>query len=210
MAEVVAEYVDATHGLEVVAFTIEKKYIGESEFAKKPLIAFEELENIYSKENIEILVLTAFGEGSPRIRKKEKSLEIKNKGYSLFSFIDPGAYVAKSAQVGENCIVLKGVVVEPNAIIENGVFLRSESYVSHGSRIGEYSYLAPRATVAGQVIVGGFCFLGVNCTIHDRKKIGDHAIIGGGAVVAFNVPEFGVVKATPNNLMDIKSTNLNI
>lgn len=210
MAEVVAEYIGNTPGYEVVAFTIDKELVSGSEFGHKRLIAIDELSDFFGKNEIELLVLTAFGQGSPRILKKQKSEELKSKGFRLSSFIDPSAYVAPSATVGENCIILNRAIVEPFAVLDDGVFLRSDAYVSHGSHIGEYSYLAPRATLAGKVEVGRFCFLGVNCTIHDRKKVGDYAIIGGGAVVTSDVPEYGVIKAAPGILLDVKSTKFDI
>lgn len=210
MAEVTAEYINACRGYRVVAFTVDEKYIEGEGFAGKPLIACENLESYFAKDQIELLVLSVEGLVSTRQHKKIKSDEFTVEGYRLFTFIDPSSYVAKSAKIGKNCIIMNRSIVEPGVVIEDGVFLRSESYVSHGSRIGAYSYLAPRATVAGKVKVGLYCFLGVNCTIHDRKVIGDNAIIGGGAVVNRDVPKNGVVKAAHGVLSVKKSDSFNI
>lgn len=210
IAEVVAEYIKAVDTVEIVAFTVEEDFIQNKMLKGKPVIPYERLVDLYSPVSHKILVLSALGIESPRVQKKVKSEEIKSLGYKLFSFIDPSAYIANSAKIGENCIILNRSIVEPFAEIGDGTFLRSESYVSHHSKIGSYCYLAPRATIAGKVEIGSFCFLGINCTVHDKKKIGAHSIIGGGAVVNNDIPDYGVVKAASGKLLNTSSKNFRI
>lgn len=210
MAEVVSEYIKAVGTLEIVAFTVEEDLIQNRMLAHKPVIPFERLFDLYPPADHKVLVLSAVGAKSPRVQKEVKSEEIKSLGYKLFTFVDPSAYIANSAKIGENCVILNRSVVEPFAEIGDGTFLRSESYVSHHSKIGKYCYLAPRATVAGKVEIGSFCFLGINCIIHDKKNIGPHSIIGGGAVVNKDIPDYGVVKAASGVLLDTSSKNFRI
>lgn len=210
IAEVVSEYIEAVNDIEIVAFTVEKEFIKSPVLCNKPVVPFEEITTTFPPLEYKLLILNALGNNSPRITKKAKSEEVKKLGYKLFTFIDPSAYIAKSAKIGENCIILNRSIVEPFAEVGDGTFLRSESYISHHSKVGEYCYLAPRATIAGKVVVKSFCFLGVSCIIHDSKTIGAHSIIGGGAVVNKDVPEYGVIKAASGNLLSVSSKKFKI
>lgn len=209
-AEVVAEYIDAVDGLKVAAFTINKEFITETIFANKRLVPFEGLNDTYPPDRFKLLIMNILGAEYPRIGKMEKSEEAKKMGYRLFTFIDPSVYIAKTAKIGENCVILNRSIVEPFASVGNGTVLRSGSFISHHCQVGEYCYLSPCATLAGNVEIGSFCFLGVNCTIHNNKKIGAHSIIGGGAVVNKNVQEYGVIKAASGKLLDESSKKFHI
>jgi sugar O-acyltransferase (sialic acid O-acetyltransferase NeuD family) len=210
MAAIVVEYLEQCPDHEVVAYTQESEYCTEPIFEGKPLVPLKNLPTQFPKESHVILVLTTFGLKNPRHRKKEVCSSIKSMGYSLFSFIDSNAFVAKSAKIGENVVVLRGCTVEPKAELSDGVFLRPDVYVSHESKIGEYTYVAPRACIAGRVKVGAFCFIGVNSTIRDMISVGNNAIVGAGAIVLKSVPDFGVIKGATGTLLDKDSSHFNV
>ena len=47
--------------------------------------------------------------------------------------------------------------------------------------------------VSGLCEVGEYCFLGVNSTVADHVAIGNHCVIGAGALVLGSVPDGQVV-----------------
>ena len=59
-AKLIKWYIDNDDDREIAAFTVEGKYITEKEFEGYSLIPFEELETIYSPDEVEILICIGY------------------------------------------------------------------------------------------------------------------------------------------------------
>ena len=203
MSKVICEFIDNTGIDKVVAFTADNKFVnGKTSFNKLPLFAFEEIEKHYPPNEHYFLTIRSTQSATKHVSEK-KFREIEEKGYSFYSYIDPQAYIAKSAQIGVNCIVCPTAVIEPFATIEDGVFVRSGVYISHHTKIGAHTYLAPRVAFSGNIVVGKNCFIGTNATIRDKVKIGNDSIVGAGAVVLKDLPQKSVYKAAVGSILPI-------
>ena len=64
------------------------------------------------------------------------------------------------------------------------------SHVAHDSRIGNRCILANSATLAGHVTLEDYVIVGGLAAIHQFVRVGESAIIGGGAMVIHDVPPF--------------------
>lgn len=209
-AGIVAEYINSTDLGKVVAFTLDSAFIQKrNTFEGFPLIPFEQLEEQYNPNDFELLIVIS-SVSSVKHLNSIKFHEAKNKGYKLFSFIHPTAFVANSATIGENVIIFPHAIVEPRAIINDGVFVRSAAYVSHETEIGAFSYLAPRATFSGKIKTGEHCFFGTNSTIRDNISIGSDVIVGAGATVLKDLSNEIVIKAAESKILPINRFNIKI
>ena len=209
-AGIVAEYINSTDIAQVVAFTIDESFLNNRiTFEGFPLVSFQEVENHYHPNDFEIIIAVS---ASSKVKHLNsiKFAEAKNKGYRLFSFVHPAAFVAPSAQIGENVILFPHAVVEPRAMIGNGVFVRSGAYVSHETKIGSYSYLAPRAAFSGKITTGEHCFFGTNCTIRDNVSIGSDVIVGAGATILSDLPDQTVIKAAECKILPVDRFKLKL
>lgn len=209
-AGIVAEYINSTNFAKVVAFTIDMDFIkGKKTFENLPLVPFDNLEKHYNPADYEMLIPI-----SPASRLKHlnsiKFHEAQSKGYNLFSFVHPTAFVADSALIGKNVIIFPHAIVEPRAIINDGVLVRSAGYVSHETEIGAFSYLAPRVAFSGKIKTGEHCFFGTNSTIRDNIVIGDDVIVGAGATVLKNLPNETVLKAAESKILPIDRFKLTL
>jgi acetyltransferase-like isoleucine patch superfamily enzyme len=133
------------------------------------------------------------------------------------------AQVRQGAQVGRDCVLGKGVYVDVDVVVgdrvklENRVSLFRGSRVASGVFIGPHSCLLndkrPRAvnpdgklkqetdwTVSGVTVSEGAA-IGGGCTILPGVSIGRYAMVGAGAVVTRDVPDYGLVLGNPARLV---------
>ena len=119
-----------------------------------------------------------------------------------------GAFVEiqKNAVVGRNCKVSSHSFICEGVTLEDGVF------IGHGVMFTNDVY--PRATTAGgalqtasdwtvlRTLVRQNASIGSNATILPGITIGESALIGAGAVVTRDVPDFAVVAGVPAKVID--------
>ena len=78
-------------------------------------------------------------------------------------------------------------------------------HVGHDCQIGDKVIMANNATLAGHVEVDDFAFLGGLCAVHQRVRIGPHAMVGGMSGVEKDVIPYGSVIG---NRADLGGLNL--
>lgn len=115
----------------------------------------------------------------------------------LASLIDPGATIARTARLGEGCVIYPGVFVGANARVGDLVFCLSGSAINHDDVIEDRVSLATGAAVAGEVHVETECYLGQGCMIRQKLRIGRDSVIGMGAVVIRDVMPNSVMVGNP-------------
>ena len=137
----------------------------------------------------------------------EKGAEI-GKGTKIwhFSHIMPGAKIGEDCMIGQNCFVAKNAVLGKGVKLENNVsvytFVTLEDYVFAGPSSVFTNDLNPRARypkggkwVSTRVKYGAT--IGANATIVCGTTIGRCALIGAGAVVSRDVPDYAIVVGVP-------------
>lgn len=98
----------------------------------------------------------------------------------------------------EYCTVNRGTAQGEGVtrIGHDGLFLTA-SHVAHDCRIGDHVVFSNVASIAGHVEVGAWVQLGGLCAIHQFCKIGEHAFVGGGAIVSRDVPPYVMITGNP-------------
>ena len=115
--------------------------------------------------------------------------------------IGPFVEIQKNADVGSMC------KISSHTFICEGVTIEDEVFVGHGVMF--INDLYPRATAPGGVLqseadweltltrVRRAASIGSNATILGGLTIGEHALVGAGAVVTRDVPAYGIVVGNP-------------
>lgn len=129
-----------------------------------------------------------------------------------FSHIQSGAKIGKNCVFGQNVNVGNNVSVGDYCKVQNNVSIYEgvtlEDYVFCGPSIVftnildplcEYSQVGSKFYVKTLVKEGAS--LGANCTIVCGNTIGKNAIVGAGATVTKDVPDFALVIGTPARLI---------
>lgn len=129
-------------------------------------------------------------------------------GTSIWHF----SHVMRNSRIGRNCNIGQNVVVSPdvtignNCKIQNNVSLYTgvvlEDYVFCGPSMVFTNVINPRSEIPRRdeyrtTLVRRGASLGANCTIVCGTTIGRYALIGAGAVVTRDVPDYGLVLGVP-------------
>jgi acetyltransferase-like isoleucine patch superfamily enzyme len=130
------------------------------------------------------------------------------KGYRLVSYLSSRATVFPGFEPKENCFILEDNTIQPFAAIGANVTLWSGNHIGHHSIIEDDVFLASHVVVSGGVRIGQGSFVGVNVTIRDHVTIGKKCVLGAGAVVLEDQPDFSVVAPRGTERSPVPSTRL--
>lgn len=180
-----------THDSEysVVAFTNNKDFLEKNSFCKKPLVAFENIEEIYPPTHYDMFI--AIGYKNRNRLRQEKYKTAQNKGYNLASYISSKATNFASS-IGKNCLILENNVIQPFVEIGHDVILWSGNHIGHHSKIADHCFISSHVVISGGVSIGSHSFLGVNSTLRDGIGLGQRVIVGAGALVMQSCPDDAV------------------
>jgi sugar O-acyltransferase (sialic acid O-acetyltransferase NeuD family) len=206
IAQLAHYYFSADSNYDVVAFTLDAKYIVEEKFCDLPVVEFENITEKYSPQSYDIFV--AIGYSKLNALRKEKFRAAKEKGYKLASFISSRATVLNEGRIGENCFIFEDNTIQPFVTIGNNVTLWSGNHIGHHSVIHDHTFIASHVVVSGRVEIGEQCFIGVNATLRDHIKIGDRCVVGAGALMLADAAPEGVYIGTATERSKVPSTRL--
>ncbi len=123
-------------------------------------------------------------------------------------------HIRKGARIGRNCNIGKGVYIDSNVVIGNNVKIQNFVSVYRGVTLEDDVFVGPHATFTNDLFPRSFvkdwkivptlvkrgASIGANATIVCGVTIGSYAMIGAGAVVTKDVPDFGLVYGNPARL----------
>ncbi len=121
-------------------------------------------------------------------------------------------HIMSGSIIGNNCNIGQNVVISPNVIIGNNVKIQNnvsvytgvvaENNVFIGPSCVFTNIINPRSHVSRKdeyktTILKEGCSLGANSTIVCGHNIGKYALVGAGAVVTKDVPDYAIVVGNP-------------
>jgi sugar O-acyltransferase (sialic acid O-acetyltransferase NeuD family) len=184
---------DSPH--EVVAFAVDREHLSGDEKLGLPVIAFEDVERHYPPNEYKMFIAVGYQDLNKfRARKYE---EAKSMGYELISYVSSRAANVGAVEIGDNCLVLEFVTIQPCSRIGNNVFLWSGNHVGHHARVEDHCYIAGNVVISGNTTIQPYCFVGVSATLGHEITIGRESLIGAGSLITKNV-EPGSVYITPD------------
>lgn len=133
------------------------------------------------------------------------------------------AQIRQGARIGDECIVGKGVYIDFDVVIGHRCKLQNGVYVYHGATLEDGVFLGPGVMLLNDknpravnpdgtlktdadwqvspVRVGRGAGVGGGVVVLPGVSIGKWAIIGAGAVVTRNIPDFGLAYGNPARLV---------
>jgi UDP-N-acetylglucosamine acyltransferase len=84
--------------------------------------------------------------------------------------------------------------------VGSGAFIMNQTYVAHDCQLEDEVTLASSVLLAGHVRIGAGANLGLGVSVHQRRYIGDGAMVGMGAVVTRDIPPFAKAYGSPARL----------
>jgi UDP-N-acetylglucosamine acyltransferase len=100
-------------------------------------------------------------------------------------------------EIGDRNIIREFATVNPGTTgggmvtsVGSDTLLMNYAHVGHDCRVGSHCVLANSATLAGHVTVHDWVIVGGLAAIHQFVRVGESAILAGGAMVIHDVPPF--------------------
>ena len=185
------EYFTYDSDYEVAAFSVNKDFIKAASINGKPLIELEKLYDNYPPSDFDVFVAIP-ASGLNRVRTRIFN-EMKDKGYTLATYISSHAFVWHNAIIGENCFIFENNTVQPFVTIEDNVILWSGNHIGHRTVIRKNSFITSHVVISGYCDIGSGSFIGVNSTFNDKTSIAENGILGSGSVVTKNLAQAEVI-----------------
>ncbi|MFH0824396.1 MAG: hypothetical protein V2B18_16710 [Pseudomonadota bacterium] len=110
-----------------------------------------------------------------------------------------GVVIGDYVRIGENSVVARGTLGD--TVIEDHVKIDSLCHIAHNVLVGARTMMASTIDITGSVTVGTDVWIGAHTIIKNKVKIGNHALIGVGAVVIHDVPAGAVVAGNPARIL---------
>ncbi|MDB5971542.1 MAG: hypothetical protein JWQ90_3992 [Hydrocarboniphaga sp.] len=179
-SEVATIYLEAHSGHRVVGYTVDAAYRNTDEFLGRPLVDWETLEQRFPPDRFSL-----FGPLSYRRMnqlRRDRYFSGKARGYDFISFVHPSVETL-GVEMGENCFVCGGVLIEPCTRIGNNVMIWSNAHIGHHSTIGDHCFIGPGAGIGGSCTIGEMSFLGPKADVMTGTRVGRACFFGPRAAI---------------------------
>ncbi|WP_084386817.1 WxcM-like domain-containing protein [Castellaniella caeni] len=125
------------------------------------------------------------------------------------------AHVLPKAQIGVDCNICDHVFIENDVVLGDRVTVKCGVQLWDGIRLGHDVFVGPNATFTNDrfprskqypqvflpTIVETGASIGANATILPGLTVGQHAMVGAGAVVTRSVPPYAIVTGNPARIV---------
>lgn len=177
LAQLMLKYVMKYTDYEFLGFCVDRTYLRDDSFAGYSNIAFEDLENKYPKNDIEILI--CIGNNKMNDIRKAVYNNVKKCGYKVAQFIHPTANIETNC-IGEGNIILENVNLSMG--VELGVcnVLWNGCNLSHDVSVGDFNYITASVVVAGNARIKNNCFIGIGSAVRSGIEVASYTFIGAG------------------------------
>ena len=128
------------------------------------------------------------------------TLDAVAKGAVLTNFIHPSVDLTMT-RWGLGNYVQQGVITQAGVEVGDNSSIHMGSLIGHESKLGNSVFIAHAVSISGCCEVGDGCFVGTNATVLPRTRIGKWSVIGAGAVVTKDVPDYSVVLGNPGRII---------
>jgi len=180
-AEVVDFYLTRDSEYDVVGFTATGDVVKEATFLGRPLVRFDDIENVFPPESTEMFIAVGYTKLN-RVREQFCD-DARSKDYRLLTYICSRATWWEDTRVGDNVFVFEDNTLQPFVSIGDGTILWSGNHIGHHTAIGKYCFITSHVVISGYCRVGDRSFLGVNATLADDTSVAEDNIIGPGALI---------------------------
>ena len=119
--------------------------------------------------------------------------------------IEPGTFIRDLVEIGDNCVIMMGAVLNIGAVIGKNTMIDMNVVVGGRAIVGDNCHIGAGTVLAGvieppsadPVIVEDNVLIGANVVVLEGVKIGKGSVIAAGSVVIENVEPYSVMVGLP-------------
>lgn len=208
IAQIANYYFEIDSEYEVVAFTVDADYCSTEEFEGKPLVPFENIENRYGVNDVEMFIAVSYAKMN-RIRA-QKYREAKEKGYKIASYISSKCSFLSQFPPGENAFIFEDNTIQPFVKIKENVTLWSGNHIGHHSIIEPHNFVSSHVVISGHCHIKSNCFLGVNSTVGHKVVLEEGTLLGAGVIITKNTEKDSVYVPAKGRMIERKSSEIQL
>lgn len=137
---------------------------------------------VHLREKTDVLFVIAIANNQIRRQIVKKYPELNYR-----SIISKESIISPFSEIGEGCIILPGVVIDPDAKIKNHVIVNKSSTIAHDVILHGFSQVSSGVNFGGYVELGECSFIGLGASVLPFTKITNDVVIGSGTVVTKDI-----------------------
>ena len=119
--------------------------------------------------------------------------------------IEPGTFIRDLVEIGDNCVIMMGAVLNIGAVIGKNTMIDMNVVVGGRAIVGDNCHIGAGTVLAGvieppsadPVVVENNVLIGANVVVLEGVKIGKGSVIAAGSVVIENVESNSVMVGIP-------------
>ncbi|MBT2293612.1 acetyltransferase [Paenibacillus albidus] len=146
------------------------------------------------KHEVELLCA---GVGDPALKKRFAYDTIRSGFRVAPPLIHPQVRLSRRNVIGAGSMIFEGAILSGNIRIGDHVIINRSVSISHDAIIGNYVTLAPGVNLAGNVTIDDGAYIGIGASVREKRHIGCWSMIGGGAFVKEDIPDFTMAAGVP-------------
>ena len=112
-----------------------------------------------------------------------------------FVEIQSGAVIGARCKISSHSFICSGVTIQDEVFIGHGVMFINDLYPIATNEDGSFQAEGDWELVP--ILVKRWCAIGSNATIVGGVTLGEYSLVGAGAVVTADVPDFAIVTGVP-------------
>jgi sugar O-acyltransferase (sialic acid O-acetyltransferase NeuD family) len=129
--------------------------------------------------------------------RKAITQRLHTQGINIATLIHPSVSMSDFVQIGSGTIICSGTIITTNVSIGEANIINLGCRIGHDTLLEDFVSLMPATNLAGEVKVGEGCYFGLSSCVINRTNIGKWSIIGAGATVISNIPDYSVAVGVP-------------
>lgn len=194
-AKVIIDIIEREGKYNVVGLIDTYREKGKRTFGYEILGKEEDITQVSSDKNV-VGGIVAIGDNFTRLKVVDR---IKNLDpeFKFVNAIHPKAVIGSKVKLGQGIAIMPGVIVNTQAEINDFCILNTKSTLDHECIMHDFSSLGPGTNVGGKVEIGYCTAVSLGAKVIENIKIGEHCVIGAGALVIRDVESYQLAFGVP-------------
>ncbi len=161
-----------------------------------PVYRFSEFTTRFAPETARIIIAI----GEPRLRRMLRE-KVETAGYTLQSHVSPLSFSSEGVTVGDGTVVFPYVYLAPFTRVHENCIILSHVTIINGTQIGKDCFISGFVYIGDECHIGNEVFGGPSSSVKDCLTLGDHTVVGMGAVVLKSTCAGDVVVGNPARVL---------